>query len=32
LAVDPRPCGVMDTQDVDLLFCVTLCGSSIGER
>jgi hypothetical protein len=24
LAVDPRPCGVMNTQDVDFLLCVNI--------
>lgn len=31
LAVDPRLCGVMNTQDVDFLLCVTLYGSNFGE-
>lgn len=31
LAVDPRLCGVMNTQNVDFLLCVTLYGSDFGE-
>ena len=31
LAVDPRPCGVMDAQDVNFLLLVTLHGSNFDE-
>lgn len=32
LAVDPRPCGVVDTQNVDFLFLVSLYGSSFRKK
>ena len=32
LAVDPRPCGVVNTQDVNFLLYVSLYGSNFGER